>query len=239
VLFRDAERVLLTSATVRPKTATMLGVADSDYRLMEYPHIISQDRRLMYHIPCVRMNYRTNPTQLKTWLVKADNIIRSRGDRNGIFHTVSYKRRDMVMKHSGHGHKLMTHNARDAQSQLDAFRSPPYGKVLVSPSMTTGYDFPYDAARYQIIGKIAFPDTSDPITKARCKLDDDYSPYVAMQTLVQTTGRIVRAADDWGETFIIDDNIRWFIHQYAAFAPDWFKGSYRSVRVIPQPPEIE
>jgi Rad3-related DNA helicase len=237
VLFRDIPKIVFTSATVRPKTTGMLGVKEGECRLMEYPHIIPQERRVLYHIPTIRLNYRTTDVEMRTWLTRIDQIMKGRLDRNGIIHTVSYARRDLLLKRSKYVDRMVTHNRKDASEVIERFKEG-RGRTLVSPSVTTGYDFPDDTARWQIIGKIAYPDTSDPITKERCKRDSEYGPYVAMQTLVQTVGRIVRGAEDWGESFIIDDNVKWFIYKYGMFAPDWFTGSYKGLTGVPSPMEF-
>jgi ATP-dependent DNA helicase DinG len=239
VLFRESEKIIFTSATVRPKTVQMLGVdADSvECTLHEYPHIIPQHRRMLYHIPTLRLNYRTSDVEMRRWLTRIDQIIKPRRDRNGIIHPVSYSRRNLILKRSKYSNIMMSHGTKDAAQVIELFKEQT-GRVLVSPSVTTGYDFPYDTCRYQIIGKIAYPDTSDPVTKARCTLDDEYGPYIAMQTLVQTVGRPVRAEDDWAESFIIDDNIKWFVWRYERFAPQWFMGSYKSVGSVPAPAQF-
>lgn len=234
VLFSKAKKVVLTSATVRQKTVGMLGVDPEQCTLMEYPHIIPQHRRMLYHVPAVRMNFRTTELEMRQWMTVADQIMRPRVQWNGIFHSVSYARRNYVLSRSRHSELMMSHGRKDAQEVIERFKGE-RGRILVSPSVTTGYDFPYDTCRWQIIGKIAYPDTSDLVTKERCKRDEEYAPYVAMQTLVQTVGRIVRAEDDWGESFIIDDNAKWFLWKFAHFAPDWFNGSYKSVTGVPKP----
>jgi ATP-dependent DNA helicase DinG len=234
VLFRNIPRVVMTSATVRMKTAGMMGIGSGsggDVVMTEYPHVIPVERRMLYHVPTIRVNYRTTPIQMRTWMMRIDQIIRSRTELNGIVHPVSYARRNLIIKDSKFTGIMMTHDTKTAMDTVARFKRE-RGHVLVSPSVTTGHDFAYDTARYQIIGKIAYPDTSDPITKERCNRDPDYGPYVAMQTLVQTAGRIVRAADDWGESFIIDDNIKWFMPKYGHFAPDWFLGAYQSLNGV-------
>jgi Rad3-related DNA helicase len=234
VMFTGIPHIVFTSATVRGKTMQMLGVDPDQYQLKEYPHIIPQDRRMLYHIPTIRLNFRTKPVEFRTWLTRIDQLIRGR-EGNGIIHTVSYYRRDEILKRSKYRDRMMSHDTKTAAQVIEAFKGMAgEGKILVSPSVTTGYDFPYDTARWQIIGKIAYPDTSDPIIKERCNRDDTYGPYSAMQTLVQTVGRIVRAEDDRGDSFIIDDNIKWFIRKYADFAPQWFMGSYQALGGVPQ-----
>ena len=124
----------------------------------------------------------------------------------------------------------------DIYPGLDDEDLPP--KILLSPSVTTGYDFPYDDCRYQILGKLPYPDTRDPLTKARAKGDKEYTAYVTMQALMQSCGRSVRSADDFAENFIIDDNILWFMSSFGHFATQWFRQAFKSSRLIPEPPPL-
>jgi Rad3-related DNA helicase len=238
VLFTGAKKVVFMSATVTPKTLTMMGIGGNDFNAHYFPHVIPQDRRYLYHVPCVRVNYRMSAADMKAWATKIDTIVRPRIALgwNGIIHPVSYVRAKYVMEHSALVGFMMTHTKDDTEDAIWRFkRAAGKGKVLVSPSVTTGYDFPDDTCRWQIIGKIAFPDTSDPLTKARCERDPDYAPYTAMQNVIQTCGRPVRGEEDWAENFIIDDNAAWFFPKYRHFAPEWFWGSVKRVEYAPQP----
>ena len=116
------------------------------------------------------------------------------------------------------------------------FRSAGPGAVLVSPSVTTGVDFPGRACEFQIILKVPWPDARTPVVAARTVKDKSYPAYVAMQDLVQAVGRGMRSEEDQCETLILDDHVKWFIHQYRHFAPQWFLDAYRSVLTIPAPP---
>lgn len=104
--------------------------------------------------------------------------------------------------------------------------------------MTTGWDFPYDQCEFQIIGKVMFPDTQGGIAKARAAHDKDYGNYIAAQNMVQASGRGMRAEDDRCETFIIDDNIEWFVSmcRRLGFLPKWWLDSYQTVHGIPPAP---
>jgi Rad3-related DNA helicase len=101
--------------------------------------------------------------------------------------------------------------------------------------MATGWDFPDDECRWQIIIKLPFPDTRGEIIKARSKQDPDFTSYMAMQQLIQAVGRGVRSKTDWCETFIVDNNITWFIDRYKHLSVDWFRGAYKTKPTIPQP----
>ncbi len=70
---------------------------------------------------------------------------------------------------------------------------------------------------------------------------EDYTAYLAMQSLVQAYGRGDRAEDDWCETLCVDDNLKWFIWKYREFAPRWFLDAYRkwdSLTSVPKPLDI-
>ena len=129
---------------------------------------------------------------------------------------------------------MMSHKRRDTELMVRKFKLADPPLVFVSPSMATGWDFPDDECRFQIIGKLPYPDTRGQIMKARTETDKDYTSYIAMQQLVQACGRGVRSEDDWCETFIIDDNIKWFIPNYKQMSPKWFREAYVSRKVIPE-----
>ena len=233
-LFMGVPKVLFTSATCIPKTANMLGVENDNLHVEEYPHSFPLRNRMLYHIPTIRLNFRTGKMEMRQWTSRIDQIIRGRLDRKGIIHTISYGRRDTVMIGSRFNSHMVSHKRRDTEAVVRKFKMSEPPLILVSPSMSTGWDFPDDQCRYQIIGKIPYPNTTGKIMKARTETDREYTSYVAMQQLVQACGRGVRSKEDWCETFVIDDNIKWFLPTYKSMAPEWFRESYKSVRVIPK-----
>jgi Rad3-related DNA helicase len=241
-VWHQTKRILLTSATIVPKTISMLGIDAADCLYTEYPHSFPVCNRQLVHIPTVQMNFRNekSPDHMRAWISRIDQIVGQRQDRKGLIHTVSYGRRDALLRSSHYSGSMLTHKRLDTEHMVQTFKhaSPP--AILVSPSMTTGYDFPGDECRYQIIGKLAYPDTRNRIAAARSKDDPEYSPYIAMQQLVQAVGRGVRSADDWCESFIIDDNIKWFMRQHGKhFSPQWFRDALVWARWVPAPRSID
>jgi Rad3-related DNA helicase len=101
--------------------------------------------------------------------------------------------------------------------------------------MATGWDFPDDECRWQIIIKLPYPDTRGKIMSARSRSDSDFTSYITMQQLIQATGRGVRNKRDWCETFILDNNITWFLKSYKHLSVEWFKGAFMVKVTIPQP----
>jgi Rad3-related DNA helicase len=258
-LFKNASKVLMTSATVRPKTVEMLGLTpvmgkgdqmskaeilmarvdakgemQGDCVFSDYPSIFDSDRRLVIHIPTVRINKDTKEDGYRKWINRIDQIIAPRLHQKGIIHTVSYDRRNYILEHSEYAEYMITHTTESVMSAVGRFKKAAPPAILVSPSVTTGFDFPHDQARWMIIGKIPFPDTRDRLTKARMERDPEYGAYIAMQSLVQASGRGTRAPNDSCVSFLIDDSAFWFMKRYARFAPRWFMDGYRTRDLIPQ-----
>lgn len=240
-LFHGVGKIVLMSATVRPKTLNLLGLSDECVEFAEYGSTFPVARRPITFVPSVRVDKKMGQAERTQWSTKIDSIIGARLDRNGIIHTVSYERAHYLVRNSEWRDRMVMHDSKTTADVVKLFHTQ-RGKILVSPSMTTGWDFPGDAARYQIIAKVPFPDTRDIVLKARCARDSEYAFYIAMQTIVQSSGRAVRSKDDWAETFIVDDNWTWFWNRYKKFAPRWFAESVRFAKTIPQPlnfPEVK
>jgi ATP-dependent DNA helicase DinG len=237
-LFYDIPKVVLTSATVNRKTLDMVGISSDEAVYTEYPHLFPSANRRLIHAKTIRLNRHTSAEQMKVWLSKIDTILSRRLDRKGLIHTVSYARRNEILNYTHYRDFMITHETKTAIQAIQSFKYADPPAFLVSPAMTTGFDFPGDECRFQIIGKISWPDRRNKITDARCKQDKDYGGYIAAQHLVQAVGRGMRSMDDWVENIIIDDSVTWFMKQYARFMPKWFTEAYVSMRTVPEPPKL-
>lgn len=234
-LFRGIRKVILVSATVTPKSLELLGLSDT--RFTEYPSTFPVRNRPVIHLRSgVRLKHDTDRAGLRAWVAKMDQLIKFRLDRKGIIHTVSYKRRDYIMEHSQYRAYMVTHDRRNTRAKVEEFKRMKAPAILVSPSLDTGWDFPYDQCEYQVIAKIPFPDSRSPVYSARQRDDKDYGQFVAMVTLVQAAGRGVRAPDDRCQTFIVDDQADWFVRKNRRFAPKWFMDAYEPNVVVTPPP---
>lgn len=239
-LFRQVPKVVLVSATVRPKTLQLLGVSTGEAKFQEYASSFPPRSRPVIHVPTVRMNFRNerDDDQMGWWLRKIDLLIRARQDRKGIIHTVSYNRARFIRDNSQFQSCMMIHGSDDRARQIERFRSAPPGTILLSPSVDTGYDFIGDLAEYQIIAKLPFPDTRDAVVKERSRQDKEYQPYLVAQVLQQMTGRIMRAEWDRGETLIVDDNVAWFVYRHKEHFNRWWLQAYRKCEgALPVPLE--
>ena len=238
-LFQDTPKVILTSATVTKRTAGFLGIPDEELEVVEYPSPFPVQRRPVYVVPTVRMTHRVTEAELDVWLSRIDFIISRRLDRKGIIHTTAYHRARWIAERSKYSHLMLTHDTRSTRRVIEEFKASDAPKILVSPSVTTGYDFPGAECRYIVIAKVPFPTMTDRFVKARQEQDGDYSAHMAMQTLVQSAGRGMRSADDQCETMVVDGMAVWFLRKNAHLAPKWFNDAVRQPTVVPDPPRLE
>ena len=242
-LFHDIPKVVLMSAILSHRSADYLGVPSNGSRAwIEMDSHFPPSNTPIWHIPTARINYRTDDYGSTIWCSRIDQIIQRRLDRKGIVFTVSYERAKMLLSRSRFKDIMFTHSTGDVIQVVEKFKKASAPAVLVSPSVTTGYDFPMDISghgvpQYIVIGKIPYPDTRDLVTKARHEDDKDWTSYMAMETLVQSAGRMTRSEKDLCEVLIIDDSWRWFGYRYSKFAPAWFRARVKgSLETVPNPP---
>lgn len=236
LLFRDAPFTVLTSATATAKTGSIIGINPV---VTEYPSNFPPSSRPVIHITpptSVAVKYGMSAGEEKQWLNLMDRIMEARQDRKGIIHCVSYDRAKKIVAHSKFKAHLRTNAAGTTNMTVAQFRQDQSPSVLVSPIMTTGWDFPYGQVEYQIIAKLAFPHSQSAIIKARSKYDKELPYYMAIQQLVQACGRGMRAADDRCETIIVDDSFGWLARRYGHLIPGWFKETISHHRTLPLPP---
>lgn len=228
-------KIIVVSATLRPKTLYMIGVGRDNSQFTEFDSDFDPKRCPIYYIPTMRVDSRAEDLGM-LWL-RLDQIIAKRRDRKGIVHTVSYDRQREIMDRSRfRGSMLVNLRGEPATAMIEQFKNSGPGTMLVSPSVGTGYDFPLDECEWQFMCKIPFQPPSK-IVKAREHDDPEYRSYQAMQTLVQSFGRGMRSKEDRCENFLADDHAEWFIPRYGHLAPRSFHGFFRRVSVLPQPPD--
>lgn len=230
-LFCNIPKVILISATVTPQDAKYLGIPREQLTYLEFPSPFKHTIRPVYVIPGASVSRNMSIGEERVWVNRIDSIIEKEGEVKGIIHAVSYDRVRLILSRSRFKHLMVTHDRRSLRDTVDRFKLMKGAAVLVSPSVGTGYDFPLDQCRYQIIAKIPFIDNRSEVIRARAKTDKKYLDYVAMVALIQQAGRGVRSEQDFCRTYIIDDNwSRWFYPRNKKLVPKWFKRALRRIR---------
>jgi Rad3-related DNA helicase len=236
LLFRGVPKILFLSATIVPKTTSILGVPDADLLFLENPPVFNPSRCPIYLFGSSRIDYRSTEGQKAEWVARMDYLINQRLDRKALIHTFSYAWQQEIVSRSQHSHYMLAPQTKTLASAVSAFRQSPPPKLIASPALTTGYDFPLRDAEYQFLMKVPFIDARTKIMKARTASDPEYLPHLTAQTITQTCGRIMRQPDDQGETFIMDAHANWFVRKHRALFPSEFLNRVRYADGPPKPP---
>lgn len=235
-----ASQVAYLSATITPSLLRMMGVSDTDLTYHELPSTFDPAKRPVYFVSAPRGNYKSmkSTDNIAWWVDAIDDACAARDDRRGLIQPVSYQRAALLASLSSQRHRMVVHQRGTSTAEIvRQFRAAGPTAILVSPAITTGYDFAYEDAEFNILAKLPFPNTSSHIMKARCRATARYSDHYTAQTFVQSAGRIVRADDDQGETIVCDGDVQWWYPRAVDLMASWFTDAVvqTSRRVTPLP----
>jgi Rad3-related DNA helicase len=240
MLWGGAGKTVLVSATCNRMTAAAIGL--HNVKEWEARSSFPVERRPVWEVEgTVQVNHRMVEGQKRQWVNTIDRIVGARPDRKGIVHTTSFERAQFLVQHSLHSSRLLLNSSANTKQVVESFKAAASPLVLVSPSVTTGYDFPYSQCEFQVIGKIPFPDLRSKAAKAKQERNRDWAGYQAAQTMVQSSGRGMRAEDDLCETFIVDGNFSWWYRKNKQWTPKWWQAAVRSCTIgglPPAPPRV-
>lgn len=231
-LLQRVPRIVAISATIQPKTMFLSGLGKDKFDFFEYQSDFDPNRCPVYWVPTMRVKYGMDLSML--WL-RIDQLAAKRPNTNAIIHTISFARRDDLLRMSRFSDRMLINPRGEPPTpMIEQFKDSAPGTILVSPSVGTGYDFPDDECRWQVVCKVPFEPPSK-ILQARQNEDNEYVYYRAMQYLVQAFGRDMRSKTDWSQRFIFDDQCEWFIPRYRHLAPKSFRAVFKRSEFLPPP----
>lgn len=237
-LFQNIPRVILMSATLRPKTLGLLGIKRDECDFKEWGRQFPAANGPVIWLKTVRMKAleKMSGEDVRRWLDRHKEVMSARADRKGLDHTVSYERARQLAREFGKKYPIVLNGAADPETQTarqayEQHLRGPKNSILISPSFSTGWDFKGPAAEYQILSKMPIPDTRSKIMQARIARDPTYPFYLCGQEFVQSCGRPVRDEKDRGESVLLDDSYLWLRAKIEPHIPKWFK--VRKEEVLP------
>lgn len=218
-LFSKAGQFIHMSATIGglETYCDNLGINHNTVEYIDINNPIPIENRKIYLKNLVKVN---RSTDISTVIDSILPIIES-SKGNGIIHTVSFKLAyDIVKNVPKHISKRMivTNNRSEILTTLGKRNNA----IILSPSVETGYDFKNDLARWQIIAKVPFLNLGDNYVETRLNLSSKWYTREAVLRLIQACGRIVRGLSDYGDTYIIDNNILRLITNNPEMFPSWW-----------------
>jgi len=150
-------------------------------------------------------------------------------DEKGIIHCNSYALGELIYANFApiYPHRLLFPRTADERDRAFAdHANSPFPTVIISPSMTEGFDFASDLATWQIIAKIPWPSLGDAQVLAKKEKDPDWYVMQTVMTVIQASGRIVRSDTDKGVTYILDSDFTMIWERYPQFFPPWYSEAF-------------
>lgn len=227
-IFNYGKKILLMSGTIYDHKyfCNVLGIDSSKTTFIRLSSSFPVENRPIY---C--KDWHMIDTSFKSW---EDNLFGIRdilrkilatfNDCKGLIHTPSYaisKQLVDLMEDP----RLITHTSDTFQEQLEGFFNKEGNEVFVSPTCQEGVDFKGDRARFQIIIRVPYQNTSDAFTSHLVRENFPAYNYNALLTFGQMLGRINRSPSDEGSTILLDKRFIHFIRKNAEKLPKWLRES--------------
>ena len=176
------------------------------------------------------MSKRNQATTMPGFMRVVDKILTSHKNEKGIIHCNSYALGEKIYTHferTVHGVRLIFPRNADERETAKAVHEKEVDRptVLISPSMTEGFDFKDDLARWQIVAKMPYPYLGDKQVEKKKDMNPAWYSMQTASTIIQACGRIVRSEEDFGVTYILDSDFQNIWDRYRQFFPTWFRSA--------------
>lgn len=229
LMFDYGEHVLLMSGTIYDKNmfCKSIGVNPNDAYFISVPSSFPIKNRPIY----LKSDYQVD-TSFANWddnfqemIQKIMKILKVFHDVKGLIHVPSYQAAEDIASWLPPD-RVMWHDKTNFQAKLGEFYASKEPKVFLSPICQQGVDFKYDRARFQIVLRVPYLNTSDEFVNYKVKNDFAWYNYMALLTFGQQVGRVNRAEDDFGATFLMDSRFNKFVASNSSKLPKWLKDSF-------------
>ncbi|APW96951.1 helicase [Halobiforma lacisalsi AJ5] len=218
----------LLSATILNKAAfcRQVGLDPENVALVDVGHTFPVENRPLYDVTQGKMTYEhrseTTPKIARTIV----RIMQEHPDEKGIVHAHSYdiqERLADLLRDFGVGDRIRTHDRDDRDADLEAWKATDDPDVFISVKMEEALDLKGDLCRFQVLCKAPFLNTSDSRVAHRLE-ESQWAWYyrTALRTVIQACGRVVRAPDDYGATYLADSSLVDLFERARTDMPDWF-----------------
>jgi Rad3-related DNA helicase len=147
-------------------------------------------------------------------------------DEKGLVHCHSYaiqEQLEALLREHGVAERVRAHDKEDRDPQLSTWKRVDDPEVFLSVKMEEALDLEGDLCRWQLLCKAPYPNTRDSRVAARLE-DDQWGWYyrTALRTVIQACGRVVRAPDDYGATYLGDSSLLDLFERARHDMPNWF-----------------
>ena len=222
-------RFALLSATILSKEAFCRGVGldPANVALVDVPHTFPLENRPLYDVTQGSMTYEHRDETLPRIARLIVRLMARHPDEKGLIHAHSYAIAERLVDRLGEfgvAARLRRHTTANRDEQLELWKDSDDPEVFVSVKMEEALDLKGDLCRWQVVCKAPYLNTNDSRVARRLE-EGQWAWYhrAALRTVIQACGRVVRAPDDHGATYLADDSLLDLFDRAAADTPPWFR----------------
>ncbi|WP_255169288.1 ATP-dependent DNA helicase [Natrononativus amylolyticus] len=218
----------LLSATILNKEAFCrhVGLEPSRVALVDVAHTFPVENRPLYDVTQGKMTFEHRSETVPKIARTIVRIMQNHPDEKGLIHAHSYDIQEQLaslLADFGVGDRVRTHTRDDRDADLEAWKASSGADVFVSVKMEEALDLKGDLCRWQVLCKAPFLNTSDSRVAHRLE-EGQWAWYyrAALRTVIQACGRVIRAPDDYGATYLADSSLLDLFERARTDMPDWF-----------------
>jgi Rad3-related DNA helicase len=222
------ERFALLSATILDREAFCRGVGldPSRVALVDVEHTFPPENRPLYDVTQGPMTYEERGETIPKVVRLLVRLMARHPDEKGIVHAHSYGIQSRLaegLAEAGVSARVRSHDREDRDAALADWLATDRPDLFLSVKMEEALDLEGDLARWQVVCKAPYRSTSDSSVARRLE-DGRWGWYRrdALKTVIQACGRVVRAPDDHGATYLADSSLLDLFDRARGDLPDWF-----------------
>ncbi|WP_020222610.1 helicase C-terminal domain-containing protein, partial [Halarchaeum acidiphilum] len=208
-----ANRFALLSATILDKDSfcRAVGLDPASVALVDVEHTFPVENRPLYDVSQGKMTYEERDETLPRVARVLARVMAAHPDEKGIVHCHSYAIQEALVDELaalGVADRVRAHGSDTRDADLEAWKASSEPEAFLAVKMEEALDLEGDLARWQLLCKAPFLNTNDSRVARRLE-DGQWAWYYrsALRTVIQAAGRVVRAPDDHGATYIADDSV--------------------------------
>jgi len=223
------QQFCLLSATILNKEAfcRSVGLDPSEVALVDVGHTFPLENRPLYDVTCGKMTYEERDDTLPDIARVVVRAMAEHPSEKGLVHCHSYGIQEQLaerLRDFGVGARIRTHDREDRNAALEDWKASTSPEVFLSVKMEEALDLEGELCRWQVLCKAPFENTGDSRVARRLEEGQwDWYFRSTLRTIIQACGRVVRAPDDYGATYIADSSVLDAFERARSEMPDWFR----------------
>jgi ATP-dependent DNA helicase DinG len=231
LLFDAASIRVYMSAFPGPKGVfcRSLGLDPEKVAWLSLSSTFPKENRPIHMVLVGSMGQKSIETTMPSMLRMCERILKAHENEKGLIHCHSYRLGEAIFNYLAPrfpGRIIFPKTGKERDASFAMHKNREDATVMLSPSMTEGFNLQDDLARFQIIAKMPYPYLGDKQVAAKKARDPDWYDMQTVMTVLQACGRIVRSDTDHGATYIVDSDFQMLYERHPDFFPRWFEEAF-------------